>query len=73
MDKQAFEKDSTYKSFCLCLKGILETEVTLDNFKDKIERYIESKNLAGLEKKIFELFLYLNPKKENSKLNLIEF
>ena len=45
---------------------------TLDNFKDKIERYIESKNLAGLEKKIFELFLYLNPKKENSKLNLIE-
>ena len=68
MDQQDLKKiDIAYESFCLCLKGILGTEVTLDNFKDKINRYIESKNLDGLEKKIFELFLYLNPKKENFK------
>lgn len=69
MEKQALEKklDSAYNSFCPCLKGILKTEVTLDNFKDQIERYVKSKSLIGLEKKIFELFLYLNPKKENFK------
>lgn len=68
LDDQALKKiDSAYNSFLPCLKGILKSEVTSENLKDKIDAYIKSKGLIGLEKKIFELFINLNPTKKNFK------
>lgn len=49
---QALKKiESAYNSFLPCLKGILKSEVTTDNLKDKIDGYIKSKGLIGLKKK----------------------
>ena len=57
------------KAFYTLLKGILNvSNITKDNFKEEIINYINSKELASLEKKLFELLLYLNPDKK--KFNL---
>ena len=57
------------KAFYTLLKGILNvSNITKDNFKEEIINYINSKELASLEKKLFELLLYLNPEKKNFNL-----
>ena len=54
------------------LKVILNdySEIDRKNFESKIKSYMKSKNLQGLEERIFELLLYLNPTKENFKSEL---
>ena len=57
------------KAFYTLLKGILNvSNITKDNFKEEIINYINSKELASLEKKLFELLLYLNSEKKNFNL-----
>ena len=57
------------KAFYTLLKGILNvSNITKDNFKEEIINYINSKELASLEIKLFELLLYLNPEKKNFNL-----
>ena len=57
------------KAFYTLLKGIWNvSNITKDNFKEEIINYINSKELASLEKKLFELLLYLNPEKKNFNL-----
>ena len=46
------------------------SEIDGKNFESKIKSYMKSKNIQGLEERIFELILYLNPTKENFKSEL---
>jgi len=54
------------------LKVILNdySEIDGKNFESKIKSHMKSKNIQGLEERIFELLLYLNPTKENFKSEL---
>ena len=53
-------------AFYSLLKGILNmTDISKDNLEKVIFNYLESKKLTNLEKKLFELLLYLNPEKKN--------
>ena len=56
-----------YSSLKLLLK---DKDVSENNFEKKVEIYKNSKIMSKLENKIFELFLYLNPKKENFKSDI---
>lgn len=61
----------TRASYYSLLKVILKDErVTEENSELKIKGYINSKNMNRIEKKLFELLLYINPKKENFKSDL---
>ena len=72
MELQDLIKLETSKNeFYPLLKNILnDNEITEANFEQKVKEYKISKNISHLEKRLLDLLLYLNPKKENFKSDL---
>ena len=64
-------EDKLRKTYFPLLKLITEDySIKEDNFEKKVNEYVKSNKIAGLEKRILDLLLYVNPKKENFKNDL---
>ena len=58
-------------SFYLLLNQIFEQEdIDKHNLNSKIRKFMSDSKLTKLEKKIYELILYLNPTADNFKSNI---
>ena len=64
--EDALKIEAASEAFYPCLKVILnDYNFTEYDFPKKVNDYVKSKNMPKLEKKLFDLILYLNPKKKN--------
>ena len=70
--EELFEISTAGDAFYPCLKKLLDDyQISEDNFIIKINKYQTSKSMTELEKKLFDLIVYLNPQKKsfNSEIN----
>ena len=58
----SFEENAVFYQL---LGNIIDQNLTEENFEKYVKEYIKNKELSSLEEKLFELFLILNPTKEN--------
>ena len=70
--EELIEISTSRDAFYPCLKKLLDDyQISEDNFIIKINKYQTSKSMTELEKKLFDLIVYLNPQKKsfNSEIN----
>ena len=70
--EELFDISTARDAFYPCLKKLLDDyQISEDNFIIKINKYQTSKSMTELEKKLFDLIVYLNPQKKsfNSEIN----
>lgn len=73
--EKANDKEMTFDiaqlTYYPLLKEIIKDyTINENNFQNKIQDYKRSHIMTHLEEKLFELFLYVHPKKENFKSEL---